>query len=1576
MAKDVTKEQETNEELLTNAAEWTNTETSNEALANNLESRLNKSWNSNPDLSYFLWEESVIEKLSAIKPDLDFNDLKWEWIRLKLFINTDKKEKTKVETDDSNGNKDKSNINKESLTYLKQVSYKISPTIQTAVIHEIFEQVKTKIWDQPPYEDFSRRLAILTNNLQIWDYIYVLIRYLESKEKLWWKKTADILDDIFIANEDINNRLPKELKIPTAVKLSDPTIPNESKEWLDYLLSFEIGKDISSIEKTSEDITNKFKSLFSNTIPAINAFVWENPDYKYDEKKFWKEFEDALAEIENNESLKDRDVEKYHKITSLRWEYYINYLKKENEAVWNMLEQLYNNNFDYRKLDQNTLQTYLNNVVEERLSPKWLQWIWLDNYIKSNWCDKEEFKRFYLSLINLSDNSINLDPKREWLKIPVKKILSKWSAWLQDLDEYGKNVNSSRDSLPIEYEIKKSDIEALPINEEDKKNLLNLLSQVKKVNENDNSSKQNDESYIIQWSDFGKLIHLFFVFNGIEQISSTNPETTKEVENLLSEWEKDKAENAEQGTNKKENIENFKNEIEKLWDWVKFENGVEVRMPIWNSQLPWWWYQRMKVKIYDIDEEKWTFNGKVFGWELKFNSKIEWKSKTFNMDLNTIESFKKISKDSSKIRLLPNPDKTDFNSFQRILNGKTGDAILKFPGWVTWDKNKFVYDYQNKTQEVNCFSTTWDDKSSYKIKYNPHKRTFSVSSLYNWNETWKNWKTEMKRFSYQRDMDWNNFLIFFSQKWLKPQNEEEYKETLEKQDNEFRKVKIRNWWWWKLYWFSISNIKNVIKWEVWKIKKQLDDYNKGQESKLEDILVWDWWIYNKLANVLGFIPSMKEALWNLQQEYYDERDNRNRKQIEKYLKIFQSDPDFGTTFDKVPPFAKILWWKSYREFILWEFRKSQNLWEDKKASWKAAALLLANIEKWWSPYRWLSEFENQWLWVKVLLWKDHYNNFLADKEMLTKKRDLAETTKNSWLDKKSLNNQLATCEMDYIINNIRGWFWCNEERWIKGEKPTEYIDNPAKWLLSDQFANKLESMKWWFSKASVEESYTKYKSNISSFEKAEDEFNKMWSSRYQKGAAALRIMLDYTSDASLKRRAQKCFLLYLLCWALDIYCDASLKKQVYSWAKPMSFVPWLLVKERNVAENVATLLDDATNGDFSKNVSKYFHKEYLSQGKPVDYAGLKEQINKWLTTDKMDMIEKYFSELPTKDFSSQTNPEKKKILEKFRDSLLKEDREEQDRNLFDQPALVNNWLLTNVDVISNRLMIKDWDFDWKDSDDINNKRDFWKEVTKDIDRKIQEKSYLKPEIVNFVLDRYFSRFWIRSSDERQDIYKRINTAYYYKHKVSEYGWIYDEWTHNYKKDNEEEIHIPIWVIRKEDVDKVLLYGLEWNIWTRCSQLRGQSLPPELKEALDKFQEFFTAAFDNDKETLNSKEVKSWAFKAWDLWENDRFLLWGWDQYKKIKGKDNDSPSDTWDDISVWNNLPGPKKREYLRNIFKVEDYYINEDMETIYNTLKRNNPVTNTKRSLWISGGDRQLSEIQTDKKEKQINELREQLNK
>ena len=82
----------------------------------------------------------------------------------------------------------------------------------------------------------------------------------------------------------------------------------------------------------------------------------------------------------------------------------------------------------------------------------------------------------------------------------------------------------------------------------------------------------------------------------------------------------------------------------------------------------------------------------------------------------------------------------------------------------------------------------------------------------------------------------------------------------------------------------------------------------------------------------------------------------------------------------------------------------------------------------------------------------------------------------------------------------------------------------------------------------------------------EDEFNKHASTRYQNWSWALRRMFDLASDETLKRRAKRYFLIYLLGGALDVHCDPGLKKKVYGWAKPMSFVPWMLVKEAGVAE--------------------------------------------------------------------------------------------------------------------------------------------------------------------------------------------------------------------------------------------------------------------------------------------------------------------------------------------------------------------------------------------------------------------------
>ena len=263
---------------------------------------------------------------------------------------------------------------------------------------------------------------------------------------------------------------------------------------------------------------------------------------------------------------------------------------------------------------------------------------------------------------------------------------------------------------------------------------------------------------------------------------------------------------------------------------------------MWSSDLPWWWYQWMKVKISDVNMKKWTFKGMVFWWELKFGNNLERKSRTFDMNDETIRKLKEISKDSSKIWLLPNPNKSDFNSFRNSLWGKLWTANLEFPiWWTTWDWNKFTRKITNeqgeeKVEEIKYFWTKWDDNAVYKIEYNPIRNIFKVSSNFNREKRWKKWKYECTRFSYSRDMDWNNFLIFFTQKWLIPHTDEEATDIENKND---QNLKMVNGGHRKLNWFSINNVRNAIKALKWNIKKKMDDYNKAQDEKLE----LSTWIY-------------------------------------------------------------------------------------------------------------------------------------------------------------------------------------------------------------------------------------------------------------------------------------------------------------------------------------------------------------------------------------------------------------------------------------------------------------------------------------------------------------------------------------------------------------------------------------------------------------------------------------------------------------------------------------------------------------------------------------------------------------
>ena len=1530
----------------------------------------------------FKWSLGLIDELVKAEPNITFEYMKDEWINLALLYYNDL------------------------LRDFNDCLENTSNDVKQAIIDEIFDKVQSQIWTSKPYDKFSTECAKPVN----WNpthYFTIVVDYLNNLENApWWKKVKDILKEIIIRNEDINLRLPAWSRINPTIPISYSVHPKETIKSFDALLSFEIWKEAVRAMNIAENVKDKLSWLFSNTFPAINTIIWEDEELRYDEKKLRK-----LYNIPENQDLSDKEKWEYYlkyleskdkkirKVLKSLKDNNFNYSKlDESELTWYLkkiadlrVRKLFDSGLEKSlKLNFGNLDEfkkfYVNLADPSSKSLDFWWWIVLpiEKTIDTDdhgWLS--ELDQYGSKSPSFDALPINYKIKKKHIdelkisqedKINLLNFLS-----IYQVREEEKEFNDANPREFVEYckanNIKRKD--GKPIDEKcwldpnavfvSGWKIFKLIPKSWANTADDYGSissyifvRETDKEteYIINWDNAWSLMYLYFIINSKIPITEINLEEQKKVEELFWKSEsknptKEKAEEeAKEDEKKKSDTEKFMNGIEALWSWTKFENWSEIWVPIWNSEIPWWWYKWMKIKVSDINKNKWTFKWTVSWWELKFKSNLEWKSKTFKMNEKTLNDIKNISKADDKICLLPNPEKSDFESFIGKLGNKLWNSSFKFPDGVEWKNKKFIHNFvdnwKNVEKEVEHFWVLGDDSVSYKIKYNPNKRSFNVSTSFLGKLKSNDWKSsEDTKFSYSRDMDWNNFIIFFTQKPLIPQSPEDSKKAEENQ-----RIKMMNWWGWKLNWFSISNLKNVFKTIKWNINKKLEEYNKSQESKLEDIIIWDWWLYGKLGNILWFIPSMKSSFWELQREYYNDRDNRSWKKIEYYYKLFQWDPDFWTTFDQITPYAKTKWWKSYKQIITGLFESKRDLWDGDIQM--AAGLLLANIEKWWSPYRWLSEYENNWYWVKVLLWDAHYQQFLRDKAACINARNIAEDGKGRWLDKNSLNNQLATCEMDYIINNIR-WsygkaaysFWSVELRWLNWDKSTNYVDNPSKRLFSDQFAGKLaDGVKWWFNASSVETAYWKYKDSINNFEIAEAEFGKLWSWRYKNAAAALMRMRDLSSDDSLKWRTERCLLTYLLSWVLDIYSDKWLKDQIYKMCKPMSFVPWLLTKERNVAENIAIFLDEVFDGDFSKNVDKYFHKEYLEQNKWIQYSWLKEQLDNWLTDEKINKLHEYFEKLPCKDFSNRREPQRT-ILEKFKNSLVSDARWEIDRRAFDQPVVVNNWLLTNIEVISNMTHSKDWEFEWKDSDEINDKKAFWRDVKRDIDNRLDDTEDEK--VVDFVLNTYLSRFWLTSTDDRQDIFKRINTAKQYKDLVNKGWWTY-KCHHKLRLENWNIMDVPLWEIKHEDVNKVLLYGLEWKAYERLCRIWWWTLPWELKEALDSFQKFFYRAFKSW--TLTGKVVKNWALKSWNLWWKDCYLLWWWDAYKKINEKQITNTNDEVDDSSgdaKFFDLKHGQRKEVLRRVFRNEDFeYVNPYMETMYKSLTRNRNSLWDERSLKI----------------------------
>ena len=375
---------------------------------------------------------------------------------------------------------------------------------------------------------------------------------------------------------------------------------------------------------------------------------------------------------------------------------------------------------------------------------------------------------------------------------------------------------------------------------------------------------------------------------------------------------------------------------------------------------------------------------------------------------------------------------------------------------------------------------------------------------------------------------------------------------------------------------------------------------------------------------------------------------------------------------------------------------------------------------------------------------------------------------------------------------------------------------------------------------------------------------------------------------------------------LDVNGKKDIRKQTYQWAKTMSFLPGMLAKETWHTEQVVALMDDFCKEKwywkFSDSVKSYFREWDLKDWKLKIDALITELDSRW-SLEKMEAFENYSkSEFLSKPFA------KNSPLWKLQESALKTDIENIDNSLLDNPLVANSWwLLSNINVVDDRILFKNWEFEWKDPDERNNRKEFWIKIKDEINMK----SPNSVEDLSLLLKQYFSRF--RFSD-REEIYKWIKTASERRKEI---------WKEKFYE-NDEHIKDSMWVIWPREIESIIRYAFKWH--TMYNRFNSR-LPDELNDVLDAFQDKFEKAFQNN--LFEDPEIVQKVFDISNMDNIKPYWLWSWSRYNRaVTGREYVIDDEEWS----WDSIKKIKNR-VKRNFTSWN--FINKKIADMENSFKR-----------------------------------------
>ena len=832
------------------------------------------------------------------------------------------------------------------------------------------------------------------------------------------KEVSDLTDqqmaevyNIFstLFNSSIVNVLDDFMEIERKVRLSMERFQNMWKVW-DV-----IAKKIEQIGITNTDVENIYK----------NKLEWKLTDSQLKELEICEEKKTDAAIKDCEYKVKEKLVKDYilWSFENL-WQFF---LDKGDKDFWNIILKIAKkeklDEADEKILYDEIKDQYIDNVCEFIFSA----------YKFKDDAQKNEYKEVLKQILDLDKDKIKFKDPINWWEVEVdvekKVIFNKEYNNINELFEEQPYFELKiKDSLDIFKSIYPYNFVEFNLNGID---ISFSRFQKVKVNNKDGTStewylKDGDDGTIFlcedkdddekckelnldEISDIQPINNELILNNHdlpklflslTSNITWKNPKLIEQTSELLNKVSKD----IEKEPKNTENVAEKLKEFNRIWkklngdEDAQFEKGSVITLKWVSLNIPWFLNNWFYAEIVDINKETGTVKLKIkwwvlnFSWETEYTLPIdaEWLKKLKRENGGNVFRFKKLDDKKDFVEYVKELELTsNFQWFSDTLwKWKNSNLEAKSDGiYKKWDNNNLEkVEYigrakvavDNNNEAVKKAKYRSDLYDVWKLEYNGDQVTLKDP------ETWKISKT----------MDYNTFMLVFLQNDLSPWTGKEYRWVQQNFSSVAPKAKAGMAFALNDIILAVKNIKDSFMYHF----KQDDELRAAiVYSNLTKVLPW-WWFFSDVK--LEANGERESKIWNVIESYKS--------------RLERSEWEWK-------------WWnhaKTAAWIIEKEIFKHKNIKKWKALPYrhrlKAAWYLLYALDKWpWPYFRALSQYNGQWMWIKALLWPQHYYKWQ------TKVQELKDKIKQD-PENQNLRSQLVMSEMFYLKDEDTTWLFSSK----------------------------------------------------------------------------------------------------------------------------------------------------------------------------------------------------------------------------------------------------------------------------------------------------------------------------------------------------------------------------------------------------------------------------------------------------------------------------------------------------------------------------------------------------------------------